>query len=346
MTERKPVLCVVSPCYNEAEVIRRFYDELKPVLAGIAGVDHRILLVDDGSRDATLERLNEIAAADERVLVYSLSRNFGHQIAISAGLDRARGDAVVVMDSDLQHPPSLIPEMVRLWREEGYEVVSAVRKSTEDATLFKRLSSEGFYVVLNWLSDTRIEPGAADFCLLSRRARRALASMPERHRFVRGLIAWMGFRRAFLPYVAPERAAGKSKYSLAKMLKLAFDAVFAFSVTPIRTATRFGLGIAFLGGLYLLYVIGRAVVLRDTEPGWGSLLSTVLVLGGLQLVFIGLMGEYLARVFEQVKGRPLYLFKQTPARRRAARRDDRAGVSATSSTSSTPAAPFTANEHL
>jgi polyisoprenyl-phosphate glycosyltransferase len=314
MSVKKPVLYVVSPCYNEAAVIGTFYDALKAVLSSLKDIDHRILLVDDGSSDATLDELNALADRDERVLVYSLSRNFGHQVAISAGIAKSRGDATIVMDSDLQHPPTLIPEMLASWRA-GHDVVSAVRRSTDDATLFKRLSSDGFYTVINWLSDTRIEPGAADFCLMSRKARKVLARMPEQHRFVRGLVAWMGFRRAYLPYVAPPRAAGHSKYSLRKMLRLALDAVFAFSVAPIRLATRVGVGIAALGALYLVYTIGRALWLHDTEPGWSSLLSSLLILGGLQLAFTGLIGEYLARVFEQVKGRPLYVFKQTPEER-------------------------------
>src|SRR5688572_21455610 len=246
---RRPVLCVVSPCYNEAEVIGPFYRELKRVLQALPDLDHRILFVDDGSSDATLERLNDIAAEDPSVDVYALSRNFGHQIALTAGLDAARGDAVVMMDSDLQHPPELIPRMVELWRE-GNDVVSALRRRTADETFFKGLSSRGFYTLINLLSNTPIEPGAADFCLLSRRAHKGLRSLPERHRFLRGMVSWIGFRRALVPYDAASRHAGKSKYTLRRMLALASNAVVSFSAAPLQAASRIGLAVVGAGCVY------------------------------------------------------------------------------------------------
>jgi polyisoprenyl-phosphate glycosyltransferase len=312
MKSRHELLCVVCPCYNEEEVIGDFYDELKAVLNSIDDLDHTILFVDDGSTDASLQRLNALACNDTSVQVYSLSRNFGHQIALSAGLDVAVGDAVVMMDSDLQHPPSLIPQMIHLWRE-GYDVVSAARKSTADASFIKRLTSNGFYWLLNLLSDTPIAVGVADFCLLSHRAHAALQKMPERRRFLRGMISWIGFKRAFLPYDAPSRPRGKSKYTIARMLSLAFDAAFSFSVVPITIAVRLGLVIVACGVIYLSYVIFRYFVLGDLVQGWGSLISVSLILGGLQLAFIGLIGSYIARIFDEVKERPLYLFKQEPA---------------------------------
>ena len=314
-TVRKPRICLICPCYNEAEVIRLFYNELKPVLNSLQDLDHRIYFMDDGSADATLDVLNAMAREDDKVRVYSFSRNFGHQAAISAGIDVARGDAVIMMDTDLQHPPALIKDLIARWRE-GFDVVSAVRQSTKDAGIFKRISSNGFYWLFNHMSTTPIITGAADFCLLSKKAVLALRKLPERHRFLRGMISWIGFRRATIPFEAPPRAAGHSKYTLFKMINFALDATFAFSVKPIRMATRLGLLVSCLGLLYIVYALIRHFVIGDTVPGWSSLLSVVLILGGAQLTFIGVIGEYIARVFEEAKGRPLYLFKQRPAKRK------------------------------
>ena len=243
--------------------------------------------------------------------VASLSRNFGHQIALTAGLDAAAGDAVIMMDSDLQHPPALIPELVRRWRE-GFDVVSAVRDRTEGASWFKNATSRGFYALLNRLSSTKVPTGAADFCLLSRRVVGALRSMPEHHRFLRGLISWAGFRRASVNYQSPRRAAGKTKYSPVKMVALALDAVFSFSAEPLRLALRTGLAITLLGFAYLAWTLIEGYLLHALVPGYSSLIGVTIILGGCQLVFIGLIGEYLSRVFEEVKGRPVYLLKQEP----------------------------------
>ena len=311
MKHRRHTVCVVAPCYNEGDVIRTFYEALKRVLVGLRDLDHRILFVDDGSEDRTLSALNEIAALDPCVLVYSLSRNFGHQVALSAGIDAAEGDAIIVMDSDLQHPPELIPKMVSLWRE-GHDVISAVRSTTQDDGLFKRLTSKAFYCAINRLSDTPIVAGAADFGLLSRRAHRALKQLPERHRFVRGMVAWIGFKRVLLPFEAPKRAAGCSKYTVRKMLRLASDATFSFSVAPIRLAGRIGALTVVLSLMYLGYTLVRFFVYKDAVPGWASQVFITVFIGGVQLAFIGILGEYLARVFEEVKRRPIYLFKQEP----------------------------------
>jgi len=310
---QQPRLCVICPCYNEEEVVVSFYETLKRELERrCSEVEHRIVFVDDGSQDGTLEKLNRLASNDPQVMVYSLSRNFGHQIALSAGLDVARGDAVVLMDSDLQHPPNILRAMVDRWQE-GYDVVSAVRQTTEDGSWFKRFSAAAFYRIFNYLSDVELVPGAADFVLLSRRAQNAIQRMPERHRFLRAMITWVGFPRAFVHYDAPARTAGKSKYSLFRMLTFAAEGLLAFSVKPIRLVSQLGLAVLALGLLYLLYVLGRFFIFNDTIHGWPSLMSAVLIIGGTQLLFSGLIGEYLARVHEQVKQRPLYLFKQEPA---------------------------------
>jgi dolichol-phosphate mannosyltransferase len=307
----RPTLTVVAPCYNEAPGIETFYRELRAVLDGIPRLTGRIVFVDDGSTDGTLEKLNAIADRDPSVDVYSLSRNFGHQIALSAGLEVARGDAVVMMDSDLQHPPSLIPELVRRWQR-GFDVVSAVRNTTSGASILKRATATGFYWLINRLSDIEIVPGAADFCLLSRRAHEALLSMPEHHRFLRGMVSWIGFPRALVPFDAPARPAGASKYTLIRMMGFAIDALLSFSAAPMRIASRMGMLIVLPGFAYLGYVIYRYFMVGDTVPGWGSTVSVLLIIGGMQLMFIGLIGEYLSRIFEQTKHRPLYVLKQRP----------------------------------
>ncbi|MBM4104387.1 MAG: glycosyltransferase family 2 protein [Planctomycetes bacterium] len=305
------LLSIVSPCYNEQEVIEIFYTELKRVLAAI-DIKHEIILVDDGSSDSTLDILNRIAEKDTLVKVYSFSRNFGHQITLTAGLEAARGDAVIMLDSDLQHPVSLIPEMITKWKE-GYEIVSAVRKSTEGASVYKNFTSRLFYRLINFLSDIKIPNGAADFCLLSRKAYMALRDMPEKHRFLRGMISWVGMKRAFLPYIAQPRRAGCSKYSLLKMVALAMEAVTSFSAFPLKLATRTGLLISMAGFLYLAWILLRYFLIGDLVSGWGSVICVLLILGGTQLIFIGLIGQYLSRIFEEVKHRPLYVLKQRPA---------------------------------
>jgi glycosyltransferase involved in cell wall biosynthesis len=304
-------LSIVVPCFNEEPIIEAFLTELREVLDQVPDVDATIVVVDDGSTDASLARLNAIAERDHRLLVYSLSRNFGHQNALSAGLDVCDADAVIMMDADLQHPPALVGDLLDRWKA-GYDVVSAVRRSTRDAGPFKRASANVFYLIINLISETPIIAGAADFCLLSRRAHQALLAMPERHRFLRGMVSWIGFSRTTVAFDAPSRAAGRSKYTFVKMVSLAFDALFAFSAAPMRVASRIGIMLAGLGLVYLAYIVTRYFVFGDLVRGWGSLASVMLILGGMQLAFIGLIGEYLARVFEQVKGRPLYIFKQRP----------------------------------
>ncbi len=308
---RPAKLCIVVPCHNEEACLREFHAELRRALAAIPDCRAEIVFVDDGSTDATARVLDELARDDPAVKVVSLSRNFGHQIALTAGLDAADGDAVLMIDADLQHPPELVPAMVARWRE-GADVVSAVRQATSGASLWKRATSHLFYRLINTLSDTPIVPGAADFCLLSRRAHRAIGSVRERQRFLRGLVAWIGFNRVLVPFEAPPRFAGKSSYSTRKMLRLAATAVVSFSAAPLRLATRLGLLVAVAGLVYLLYAVAARVFFNAAVEGWTSLISVVLILGGLQMMFLGLVGEYLAVVYEEVKGRPLYLVKRPP----------------------------------
>jgi glycosyltransferase involved in cell wall biosynthesis len=300
---------VVSPFYNEEDVAPLFYEALASTCASMPHMDFAFVFVDDGSTDRTLQVLNRLADADPRIAVLSLTRNFGHQVALSAGLDFASGDAVIVLDSDLQHPPTLIPRLIDQW-ERGFDVVLAKRRHTEDASAMKRFTSNSFYRLFNALSPTQILPGVADFCLLSRRASAALRSLPERHRFMRGLVAWLGFPATAIDYEARARVAGGSKYSVPKMVGLAADAIFSFSPAPLKLASRLGLVITALGAAYFVFVLYSALIAGHTEPGWGSVISVVLGLGGLQLLFTGLIGEYLSRLYEEAKGRPLYVLKQ------------------------------------
>jgi dolichol-phosphate mannosyltransferase len=298
------------PCYNEAAIVEHFYSELSGVLDRVDAT-WRVCFIDDGSTDSTLDLLNDLAKSNDHIRVYSLSRNFGHQVALSAGLDVTQGSAVVMMDADLQHPPAVIPQMITLWRT-GYDVVSAVRDGTEGVSWFKNATANAFYWLINRFSETPIIPDAADFCLLSARAHSAVCAMPERHRFLRGMVSWIGFNRTYVQFKAPRRPAGESKYTTFRMLGLAVDALFSFSAAPMRMATRLGLAMSLPGTLYFLYIVTRFVVMDDFVRGWGSLIGTLLIVGGIQLIFIGMVGEYLARIFEESKRRPLYFFKQTP----------------------------------
>ena len=328
-------LCVVAPCCNEADGIRQFYEQLRQMLAALPGSRHRIVLVDDGSSDATPQILEDLAREDPAVHVLTLSRNFGHQIALTAGLDAADGDAVIMMDSDLQHPPSLIPQMVARWRD-GADIVSAIRQATQGASWWKNATSGLFYRLINLLSDTYIVPGAADFCLLSRRAHRALLAVRERQRFLRGIVSWIGFNRTFIPFEAPPRFAGKTSYSLTKMIRLAMTAVVSFSSAPLRMATRLGLVLSAAGFVYLAYILIAWLVLEQIQPGWTSTICVILILGGVQLVFMGLLGEYLAVVYEEAKQRPLYLLKEPAAERRPEAPDANAYVAPASVVSQSP----------
>jgi polyisoprenyl-phosphate glycosyltransferase len=305
-----PLLSIVAPCFNEAAGLARFHGALAQVLDKLPEWRVEIILVDDGSADKTLEIMDQLAARDPRVRPLPLARNFGHQAALSAGLDAARGDAIVLMDSDLQHPPELLPRMLALWKD-GVEVVATIRTSSPAGWL-QRWTSGAFYWLMTRWGEVPIQANAADFCLLSRRVRDHLVAMPERHRLLRGLVAWLGFERAFIEFKAPERAAGRSTFSWRRRLTLGVDGLIGFSTAPLRLVTWSGLLVSGLGGLYLLYVLVQASREGGAVPGWPSLISVVLILGGLQLISTGVLGAYLARLYEQSKGRPLYVLRRPP----------------------------------
>jgi dolichol-phosphate mannosyltransferase len=300
-----PDLSVVVPCHAEEAALPTLYTRLVRALADL-GIDYELVLVDDGSPDKTRQVMRELRARDPRVRWIGLSRNFGHQAALTAGLARARGAHVVSMDADLQHPPELIPELLERARE-GYDVVLTVREYPRSTSLFKRTASHVFYRLLSRVGELRLEPGASDFRLLSRRALDALLSLPERHRFLRGMVAWTGYRTAHVAFRAEARAAGDPSYTVRNMLRLAADALFSFSILPLRAAALSGLAVTFAAGLYAAFALHTYFFRNEAVPGWTSLLITALFLGGVQLLTLGIVGEYVARVYSEVKRRPLFV---------------------------------------
>jgi dolichol-phosphate mannosyltransferase len=271
--------------------------------------EHELVFVNDGSKDSTLELLTEAASSDPRVKVLGFSRNFGHQAAITAGLDFAAGDAVVVIDADLQDPPEILPDMVRLFQQ-GFDVVSAQRIAREGDGPFKRLTASLFYWIFRRMVDERIVPEVGDFRLLSRSALIAIRGFREQHRFMRGLVAWLGLKEAILPFHRQPRAAGITHYPFFKMLRFAWTAITSFSALPLRLSLPFGLFLALGGIIYCGYVV-FALVTHRTVPGWASLVGLQVIFSGAILIAIGMLGDYVARIYEETKGRPLYVLTQT-----------------------------------
>jgi dolichol-phosphate mannosyltransferase len=296
------LLSVVTPMLNEEGMARTFYERLRTALEGLTWE-----LVDDGSADATPRILAELAAADERVKVVTLSRNFGHQTAITAGLDHARGDATVMIDADLQDPPELIPRMVEHWRA-GSEVVYAQRTEREGETPFKLATARWFYRLMSRISDVPLHGDSGDFCLLDRHALDALLAMRERNRYLRGMTAWVGYTQTALPYRRDARAAGATKFTLRKMVRFSLDAIVSFSHTPLQLATLAG----FLCAALAFLAIPVAVAFRfagEFVPGVTTTVIAVLLLGGMQLMAVGVIGEYVGRIYDEVKRRPLYVVR-------------------------------------
>ena len=311
----KPQLSVVVPCFNEQESLPLLRERLIQALDGF-GVSWELILVDDGSRDSTLEILSDMHRQDPRCKVLSLSRNFGHQTAISAGLSYAAGDAVAILDADLQDPPEVLGACLEQWRN-GYEVVYAVRRNRKEG-LGKRAAYRAFYRLLHALADIDIPVDSGDFCLMDRHVAEVVRNMPERNIFLRGMRAWAGFRQIGIEYDRPARVAGDTKYPLWKLVRLALDGIFAFSTAPLRLATWCGLFLVVLCFLGVVFVVvwrvagfefmghtGRQI------PGWTGGIVSVLFLGGVQLLMLGLLGEYLARIYNEVKWRPRWVVRST-----------------------------------
>lgn len=303
-----PVLSVVIPVCNEVEVLPTTYRRLSDVLAGM-GIPYELVFVDDGSTDGSWGLIEDLHHSDPSVSALGLSRNFGHQVAITAGIEHARGEAVVVMDADLQDPPEVLPGMLALWRE-GYDVVYGVRSVREQDSWFKRTSAAAFYRLIRALTAVDIPLDTGDFRLMSRRVVDAMKRMPERNRFVRGLVSWAGYRQVAIPYDRGARVAGVTKYPLRRMIRLAADAIVSFSTVPLQMA----IGLGFLLSIACFAYAGWAAYARFIHdrpvPGWTSLMVAILLVGGVQLVCLGIIGEYIGRIYDEVKRRPLYLVGQ------------------------------------
>ena len=299
---------IVVPVFNEESVIDEFSRRVLEVMDSLRE-PCELIFVDDGSADATFRKASALASKSAQVKALRLSRNFGHQIAITAGMDAASGEAVVVMDGDLQHPPELIPEMAKKWAE-GFHVVNTTRMETEGIPLKKKLFSKIFYKLINIDSEVPIYPDAADFRLMDRSAVEAFRQLREQDRFVRGLTSWIGFRQTSVQFNAPERHSGESKYTLRKMVKFAVNGITSFTTLPLKAVGIFGLVVAAASFVYAAFALYEKLVLGITVEGWTSLLVGILFLGGVQLISIGVLGAYIARIFRQVKNRPLYFVQE------------------------------------
>ncbi len=302
---------IVIPVFNEAGVVEQTYATLRDIIDSLP-YTVAIYYVNDGSMDATSESLAALAEKDKRIQVIELSRNFGHQAALTAGIDASRGDLVITMDCDGQHPPELIPEMVNLFKQ-GYDLIQGQRSDAVAMGAFKKWTSGGFYKILNLVSGMRVLPGAADFRAMSRQVVDALKSMPEYHRFLRGMIAWMGYRSVILPYREPERVAGKSKYSLGKMIRLASDAIFSFSLMPLYIGLSAGFTFIILALVQMVYVLVLWLTHQTNRivPGWSSLMAVLLIASGIIMILLGFIGVYVGYIFQEVKRRPIYLIRRS-----------------------------------
>ena len=303
-----PSISVVAPAYNEEEVLHIFYERVTKVLADV-GAPYEIVLVNDGSRDGTLALMHALRAADNHITVVDLSRNFGKEIALTAGLDHTCGDVVVVLDSDLQDPPELIPQMLAGWYE-GYDVVYGVRSHRDGETWMKKTTSKWFYRLMQRVSRVYVPSDTGDFRLMTRRAVQAISGLREEHRFMKGLFAWIGFPAKPLYYHRESRVAGQTKWNYWNLLNLAIEGITSFTITPLKIATLMGLSVAFISLVYAVFVIWKTLVYGDPARGYPSIMVTILFLGGVQLTAIGVLGEYIGRIFNEVKKRPLYLINR------------------------------------
>ena len=302
-------LAVVVPAYNEGEGLRAFHARLGAVLDGLDALDASVLYIDDGSRDDTWSVIAQLAAADPRVTGVRLARNFGKELALTAGLDHADADAVVVIDADLQDPPELIPQFVARWRE-GFDTVFGTRLERDGESWFKRFTAHAFYRVMERVSATPIPRDTGDFRLLSRRTVDALRQLRERHRFMKGLFAWVGYRQVALPYHRDARHAGRSKFNYWKLWNFALEGITSFSTAPLRIATYVGVLSAFAAFAAGVWIVLKTLLWGDPVAGYPSLMVAMLFLGGVQLMALGIIGEYLGRLYMESKGRPLYLVER------------------------------------
>lgn len=299
---------LIIPAYNEQKVILDSYKRLKKVM-DLIGEEYELIFVSDGSTDGTETIIKSICSKDNHVKLINFSRNFGHQIAISAGLDHASGDAVIIIDADLQDPPEIIPEMIKKWKE-GFEVVYGKRIRRKGETFFKKFSAYIFYRLLRSLTNTDIPVDTGDFRLVDKKVCNVIKQLREKNRFTRGLVSWVGFRQSCVEYIREERKAGKTKYPIRKMLHFAIDAITSFSNRPLRTSTYLGFTLSFLSFLYVIYAVYQKLFTTNTTLGWTSSIAINLFFNGVILVMLGIIGEYIGRIYEESKGRPLYILKE------------------------------------
>ena len=313
------MLSIVVPCFNEEACLPELRQRLGAAALHAVGDDYELVLVNDGSRDGSWPIMQRMATEDPHVVAVNLSRNHGHQLALTAGLDLCRGDTILIIDADLQDPPELLPAMLACMRDQQADVVYGVRKSRAGETAFKRATAHGFYRLLSRATEVDIPVDAGDFRLMSRRALDALLAMPEQARFIRGMVAWIGFRQVPFAYDRQQRFAGETKYPFKRMLRFALDALTGFSSAPLKLATHAGLWLA-AGSVLLILYIAYAWIAGESIPGWTSLMAVVLVLGAMQMFVLALMGEYIGRLYNEAKGRPLYIVQEvTGGERREAR---------------------------
>lgn len=311
MESKRPVtFSIAVPVYNEVESLPELYPRVRAVMESL-DEPWELILIDDGSTDGSTEVIRSLSADDDHVRPVIFARNFGHQIAITAGLDHARGEVVIIMDADLQDPPEVITDLVAKWRE-GYEVVYAVREEREGESWFKRVTAAFFYRLINRITDVNIPLDTGDFRLLDRKVVDTLNTMRERHRFPRGMVAWVGFRQIGVPYKRAARYAGETKYPFRKMLRLALNAITGFSYFPLQLATYFGFICAGISALAIPVVIVLRLAGNQAFFGQATTLIAVLFLGGVQLISLGILGEYVGRLYDEVKGRPLYILREAP----------------------------------
>jgi len=300
---------IIVPVYNEELVINETYKRIKEVMEKTEK-SYEVIFIDDGSKDKTSEILMDICSKDQNIKQISFSRNFGHQIAITAGLDFSSGQAIVIIDADLQDPPEVILSMIDKWKE-GYDVVYGKRLKRKGETFIKKFTAKMFYSFLRTMTAVDIPNDTGDFRLIDRKVCDVLKSLPERNRYVRGLVSWVGYKQTGIEYVREERFAGKTKYPYKKMIKFAFDAITSFSYKPLKIATFFGMIISVLSFLYLLFTIYQKLFTNTTQPGWASLIVISLFFNGLILLILGIIGEYIGRIFDEAKGRPLYVVSKS-----------------------------------
>lgn len=307
LTDRR-LISILVPCYNEEAVLHEFYRRTVQVIDGISRYDFQFMFVNDGSKDHTLDIMRELHEEDSRVSYVDLSRNFGKEIAMIAGIDYLTGDAAIIMDADLQDPPELIPEMISWW-EKGYQDVSAKRRSRAGESFFKKWSSHAFYTILQKMSSVPMQRDVGDFRLLDKQCLNALRLMRESQRYTKGLFSWIGFEKKEVLFDRDARAAGKTKWNYWKLLNLAIEGITSFTIAPLRASAFVGCILAFFAILYMLFIVLRTLICGEDVPGYPSLVSIILFIGGIQLFFLGIIGEYLGRVFNESKFRPLYLVK-------------------------------------